>query len=209
MGDCPLCPAIPLFPIVAEALATAGAYIGATSVGVVVGAVITENMDAIKVGLEKMAASGAMGEHQYASWARELNPNGSPIRMSSSSNGGSGKSMEKNRTDGKAREAKTEKELKQENPDSNIQNERYLRDKDGKIVKDPKTGEGRRVDHAVIKDGKVTKLVETTSNSAPKNAQSLKEERIREQGGTYIRDKTDKKKLYDVSNVPTETRRQN
>ena len=98
-GDCPLCPAIPLFPIVAEALATAGAYIGATSVGVVVGAVITENMDAIKVGLEKMAASGAMGEHQYASWARELNPNGSPIRMSSSSNGGSGKSMEKNKTD--------------------------------------------------------------------------------------------------------------
>ncbi len=31
----------------------------------------------------------------------------------------------------------------------------YLRDKDGNIVRDPVTGEGRRIDFVVIKDGKV------------------------------------------------------
>jgi hypothetical protein len=115
----------------------------------------------------------------------------------------------KNNKEGKAREAKTTKELKEENPDSKVQNERYLRDKEGKIVKDPKTGEGRRIDHAVIKDGKVTKLVETTSPTASKDKQVLKEQRIRSEGGTYIRDKENKKHLYDVSNVPTERRNQN
>lgn len=77
-----------------------------------------------------------------------------------------------------------------------------MRDKDGSIVKDPVTGEGRRIDFAVVKDGKVTDLVETTSPTANKIAQTEKEARIREAGGNFIRNpKT--KRLYEVTDVPT------
>ena len=70
-----------------------------------------------------------------------------------------------------------------------VQEEQYLRDKDGNIVKDEKTGEARRIDFVVIKDGKVVKSVEVTSRKAPKQAQSSKEGRIRDQGGNYVKDK--------------------
>ena len=40
----------------------------------------------------------------------------------------------------------------------------------------------------VVKDGKVVDSIEVTSKTAPKEAQSAKEERIRENGGNYIKD---------------------
>lgn len=193
-GDCPFCPAIPFIPQIGAGLVAAGEVIAsvfiAATTGTAIGTAAAPYSDAnafIPYGIQ-MQRDALL--HQQIKQSKQ-------------------ETLEKNRTDGKSRESKTEKELKAENPDSKVQNERYLRDKDGKIVKDPKTGEGRRIDHAVIKDGKATKLVETTSKTAPKDNQVLKEKRIRDAGGTYIRDKTDKKKLYDVSDVPTETRRQN
>lgn len=77
--------------------------------------------------------------------------------------------------------------------------ERYLRDADGKIVRDPKTGEARRIDFVIKdKDGKGT-AVEVTSRTADKRAQLDKEARIRADNGVYVRDpKT--KKLIPVEN---------
>ena len=64
----------------------------------------------------------------------------------------------------------------------------YLRDQDGNIVKDPETGEARRIDFVVTKNGKVVDSIEVTSKSADKTEQIAKEQRIRENGGNYIRD---------------------
>ena len=69
-----------------------------------------------------------------------------------------------------------------------IVSEVYLRDKDGNIVKDTVTGEARRVDFMVVKDGKVIDSIEVTSKTADKSEQLAKEERIRDNGGNYIRD---------------------
>ena len=65
-----------------------------------------------------------------------------------------------------------------------------LRDADGKKVVDSETGEGRVVDHAVIdREANSAKTYETTGQNVDKTQQIQKEERIRTQGGTYIRDK--------------------
>ena len=90
--------------------------------------------------------------------------------------------------EGAAREAAVAKDLVRENPGAKVQNQQFLRDSNGKIAKDPVTGQGRRVDHAVIKDGSA-KTVETTSKTADKTAQAAKEQRILDSGGTNIRDR--------------------
>lgn len=97
----------------------------------------------------------------------------------------------KNKIDGLAREAEVANELEKKYPEEEgfqVISETYLRDKDGNIVKDPETGEARRVDFMVVKDGKVIDSIEVTSKTADKTEQSAKEERIRESGGNYIRD---------------------
>ena len=97
----------------------------------------------------------------------------------------------KNKQDGLAREKEVEEELKDKYPEDEgyeILSEVYLRDKDGNIVRDPETGEARRIDFVVVKDGKVVDSVEVTSKTADKTEQSAKEERIRDAGGNYVRD---------------------
>lgn len=97
----------------------------------------------------------------------------------------------KNKIDGMAREEEVAKELEEKYPESEgyeILSEVYLRDKDGNIVRDPETGEARRIDFVVVKDGKVVDSVEVTSKTADKTVQSAKENRIREAGGNYVRD---------------------
>lgn len=111
-----------------------------------------------------------------------------------------------NQEAGYIREAEELASLKLQNPRASIQQERYLRDANGRIVKDPVTGEGRRIDFAVIEDGQVKRLVETTSLTASKTAQTFKENRIRAAGGSYIRDQKTRK-LIDVSKVRTEISR--
>ena len=96
-----------------------------------------------------------------------------------------------NKIDGLRREDEVEQELKNKYPEEKgyeIISEAYLRDKDGKIVKDPVTGEARRIDFVIVKDGKVVDSVEVTSKTADKTEQSAKEQRIRDNGGNYVRD---------------------
>lgn len=81
-----------------------------------------------------------------------------------------------------------------------IKSEIYLRDSNGKKTIDLITGTGRRIDFAVVHDD-VIKLVEVTSKTAYKKTQQKKEQRIRENGGTFIKVHG---KLYDVSKIQTE-----
>lgn len=95
----------------------------------------------------------------------------------------------KNKIDGIAREEEVGRELEKQYPPEKgyqIVRESYLRDKDGNIVRDPVTGEARRVDFMVVKDGKVVDSIEVTSKTADKTNQSAKEDRIRSAGGNYI-----------------------
>jgi RHS repeat-associated protein len=108
------------------------------------------------------------------------------------------KLVQQNAKDGAARQERVADQLRRDHPDAKVQGERLLRDETGRVVKDPLTGEARRVDHAVIKDGKAT-TYETTSNTASKQAQLEKEQRIRDAGGTFIRDKETRKLCSVVS----------
>ena len=103
---------------------------------------------------------------------------------------------------GRARQERVDTKLKGKFPDASVQKEQYLRNMDGSIAKDPVTGEGRRIDSAVIEKGEGKALVETTSKTADKQPQEAKEVRIREGGGTYVRDRRTGK-LVDVKKLPT------
>ena len=101
----------------------------------------------------------------------------------------------KNKLDGLAREKEVGEELEKKYPPEKgyqIVSEAYLRDKDGNIVRDPVSGEARRVDFMVVKDGRVVDSIEVTSKTADKTGQLAKEERIRDAGGNYIRDNNGK-----------------
>ncbi len=109
-----------------------------------------------------------------------------------------------NVVNGARREAEVAAELVKENPSKLVQGQRTLVDANGKKVVDPITGEGRRVDHAVIDPGTNTaKTFETTGPAVDKRLQLQKEQRIREQGGTFVKDKTTKQPVpvEDVSEV--------
>ena len=95
-----------------------------------------------------------------------------------------------NKINGTRREEEVGAELNDKYPESegyNVIREAYLRDKDGNIVKDPETDSARRIDFIVVKDEKVVESVEVTSLDAPKEKQSAKEARIRENGGNFIK----------------------
>ncbi|MEZ5452624.1 MAG: hypothetical protein R3E93_07355 [Thiothrix sp.] len=120
------------------------------------------------------------------------------------------KQIEKNREDGSNREGLAYKELQNEYPESEgykIEREQYLRDKEGKIIKDPETGEARRIDFIVTKNGQVVKSVEVTSETAPKDAQAAKESRIRDVGGNFIKDRDTGLLVEIPKDVQTEVRR--
>lgn len=100
--------------------------------------------------------------------------------------------IEKNREAGASREDLAHKELQKEFPENEgykIEREQYLRDKDGKLARDSETGEARRIDFTITKDGEVVKSVEVTSETAPKEVQIAKEDRIRNEGGNFIKDR--------------------
>jgi RHS repeat-associated protein len=104
-----------------------------------------------------------------------------------------GLDVTKNKKDGTKREKQRGKELKKLYPQDSVQNEQYLRDSDGKIVK--VNGSGRRVDFVVIsEDGsRVRRLEEVTSTTADKTKQRAKEQAIRAKGGVFIRDRRTRK----------------
>ena len=111
--------------------------------------------------------------------------------------GGAGAGIKAYRVAGAAREASVAKRLAAANPNAKVQGQRALRTADGKKAVDPVTGKGRVVDHAVIKDGKAS-TYETTSMGADKTGQMAKEQRILDNGGTFVRDK-DTRELVPVN----------
>ncbi|MGS7252893.1 RHS repeat-associated core domain-containing protein, partial [Pseudomonas anuradhapurensis] len=94
----------------------------------------------------------------------------------------------KNAVEGDRRHREFNAEIKAAHPNASIQSECYLRDATGQSVKDPLTGERRRVDTAVIENGTAT-TYEVTSMTADKTEQQAKEARILAAGGGYIRDR--------------------
>jgi len=118
--------------------------------------------------------------------------------------------IERNRLAGANREELAYKELQKEFPESDgyqIEREQYLRNKDGKIIKDSETGEARRIDFVVIKDGEVVRSFEVTSKTAPKEIQMAKENRIRNEGGNFIKNRDTGELIKVPNNVKTEVRR--
>ncbi len=97
--------------------------------------------------------------------------------------------IKQHQREGARRERATQADLEQEHPQASVQRERLLRDAAGKKVRDPLTETGRRVDHVVIEQGEVTRSVETTSPTADKAAQIAKEQRVRQSGGNFVRDR--------------------
>ncbi|MDT0137220.1 RHS repeat-associated core domain-containing protein [Acidovorax sp. PRC11] len=106
--------------------------------------------------------------------------------------------------EGSRREQESTVDLTNQHSGARVQNEVYLRTKDGKRAIDPLTGTGRRIDHVVIDNinGTVICCCETTSLTADKREQTDKENRIRENGGHYIRDRKTNE-LLDVKDKPT------
>jgi YD repeat-containing protein len=104
---------------------------------------------------------------------------------------------------GAARQVLVDGELALQFPGASIQAERSLRTVDGVLAIDPLTGTGRRIDTVVIQDGQALASIETTSLNANKAAQIAKEMRIRQAGGTFVRDKVTGQ-LIDLSQVPTQ-----
>ena len=101
--------------------------------------------------------------------------------------------------------------LRRENTFRRILEEKYGKDRvlaerillDHKGNKRTYNGSGRRVDFVVLDDnGNAIKVYEVTSRTANKRDQMTKENRIRLQGITNVKDY--RGNLIDISNVPTE-----
>ena len=108
-----------------------------------------------------------------------------------------------NQLAGAGREALVRSELAAKYPGASIVNEAYLRTADGIRAVDPLTGTARRIDTVVIQGGRAIDSIEVTSLTATKRAQILKEMRIRNNGGTFVRDRATGQ-LIDVGQVPTQ-----
>lgn len=114
-----------------------------------------------------------------------------------------GHQVTRNAAEGRRRQQGAHDELVAEHPNASVQSEQYLRTSDGVRAIDPLTGTGRRIDNVVIQDGQAVRSVETTSLTADKRLQQQHEARVREAGGTFVRDRQTRE-LVDLSEVPTE-----
>lgn len=131
-------------------------------------------------GLDSPLAKELSGQNGNSETGKRLDSSDSPEK----------KTAIQNKVDGLQREQEVHRELEDQYPESqgfSMISEAYLRDQDGNIVKDPVTGSARRIDFVVIKNGEVVDSIEVTSTTADKTAQTAKENRIREAGGTYIK----------------------
>lgn len=113
-----------------------------------------------------------------------------------------------NRDLGELRQDQVKKELVAMYPQNEgykIMPERYLYNKDGNFVTDSVTDSKRRLDFVVVNIEKnFVKPIEVTSETADKTKQIEKENRIRENGGNYIKD-IDTNNLIEIPhNIATE-----
>lgn len=93
--------------------------------------------------------------------------------------------LDQNRADGTRRQEQYRQEMADIHGEENVLTERFLRDANGDVVRDPVTGEGRRLDCVVV-NGQCGYAAEVTSPTADKGAQIAKEENIRDAGGVYV-----------------------
>ena len=107
-----------------------------------------------------------------------------------------------NKAAGLKREGIGKEWIQKKHPNATIYSERYIRDVNGKSVKDSNSSR-RRLDFVAVEDGKVVGIYEVTSPTANKTSQVLKEAEIRANGGDYIKEPGRKGKLYDISDVET------
>lgn len=118
--------------------------------------------------------------------------------------------IEINRLKGLDREKAVFEELRKEYPKEDgydMESQCILRNKGGEIVRDPISGESRRLDFVVIKDGQVVKSAEVTSETADKAAQLAKEDRIRDAGGDFVMNRVSGELVPFAPGVRTETMR--
>jgi hypothetical protein len=115
-------------------------------------------------------------------------------------------SVQDNAVAGSRREREVRADLQAQYPNGSVQDQQYLRDRNGNIVIDPLTGTARRLDHVVIVDGKVVDVVETTSLTAEKTQLLRHEDQVRSNGGSYIRDR-DTGELFKVPSISRVERR--
>lgn len=114
----------------------------------------------------------------------------------------------RNKVEGCRREQEVYAQLGEQYPESEgfkILSERYLLDKNGSMQRDPLSPHTcRRVDIVVAdSENNPIRSIEVTSVSASKEEQTAKESRIRDAGGTFVRD-PDTGQLIDLSKTPTE-----
>ena len=116
----------------------------------------------------------------------------------------------RSKLEGTAREEKVMDELISKNGEDNVIREAFIRDKDGIPIKDPETGEARRIDFIIKQGKKIVESIEVTSETASKTAQIAKENRILEEaakrGGAFIKDKSGEL-LEFTKDIITEIRR--
>ncbi len=94
-----------------------------------------------------------------------------------------------NAVEGARREDVFNAQMRARYPNATVQCQCYLRNAQGKSVKDPDTNERRRIDTAVIENGRA-QTYEVTSMTADKTAQLAKEGSVLQNGGAYIRDRS-------------------
>ena len=128
------------------------------------------------VGQDPIGYRGGINLYQYAP-----NPTGwiDPLGLDRITNAG----------EGARREDVFNAQMRAKHPNATVQCQRYLCNAQGQSVKDPVTGERRRIDTAVIENGQA-KTYEVTSMTADKDLQLAKEGRIVQNGGSYIRDRS-------------------
>lgn len=117
------------------------------------------------------------------------------------------KVIKSNSIKGTKRERIVQAELEQEHGVGNVLQQRTILDKNGKKLVDPKTGQGRRLDHVVFDEqGNAIKRVETTSKTAPKYEQLEKEKRILRSDDAYVKN-PENDKLIKINDSALEVRR--
>lgn len=108
-----------------------------------------------------------------------------------------GENVLDNARNGLRRERAVAEELAQQYGDDAVQGQQLLRNAEGAKAVDPLTGTGRRLDAVVIQEGTAVRSVEVTSPTASNAA------RIREAGGTFVRDRNTVR-LVNIEDIPTE-----
>ena len=117
-----------------------------------------------------------------------------------------GSNVGQNAADGARRHAEAAAEMQARYPNASIQNERNLYNHNGARAIDRVTGTGRRLDCCAVENGRVLEVREVTSPTANKTVQTQKEERIIQNGGTFIRDQQTGR-LIDITGTPRITDR--